>query len=479
MKFINLALLFSILFFSKNTFAQGYEIKVKLDNYEGKSAKLGFHYGNKQYIKDSAKVETDGTMTFKGEKELEPGIYLLIMQPKNVYFELLINKGEQFFSVMTDTKAIPEKMKIKGSKDNEVYYEYLNAISDKREALQKLREETKTVAAEPVKKAEIAKKITVKEEEIDLYQRDFIKKNSTTFAAAIVKASKDIDLPTFTGTDVEMRTKRYFWYKEHFFDNYDLGNDRMVRTPLEFSRVDYYITKLTAQQPDSIIQSVDRVLDMMKTAPDAFKFFCTHYLNLYAKSDIVGQDAVYVHLAKKYYEKGLTPWVSKDQVDKIIENANSLLPTLLGKTAMDFTLTLRNGKTVTLSEIKSPYTIVMFWAPDCGHCKEEMPDVVKFYEKWKNKGVYLLGVCNRIDTDKIPECWQFMDERPDMKFPVGCDMYLKSNTQTNYYVKSTPMVFILDKDKKIVMKKINPKQLNEVMEEITKLDEENKKFEKK
>ena len=65
MKFINLALLFSILFFSRNSFAQGYEIKVKLDNYEGKSAKLGFHYGNKQYIKDSAKVETDGTMTFK------------------------------------------------------------------------------------------------------------------------------------------------------------------------------------------------------------------------------------------------------------------------------------------------------------------------------------------------------------------------------------------------------------------------------
>ena len=166
MRFINLALLFSILFFSKNSFAQGYEIKVKLDNYEGKSAKLGFHYGNKQYIKDSAKVETDGTMTFKGEKELEPGIYLLIMQPKNVYFELLINKGEQFFSVMTDTKAIPEKMKIKGSKDNEAYYEYLNAISDKREALQKLREETKTVAAEPAKKAENAKRITEKEEEI-------------------------------------------------------------------------------------------------------------------------------------------------------------------------------------------------------------------------------------------------------------------------------------------------------------------------
>lgn len=477
MKFIKLILLISILFFAKNSFAQGYEIKVKIDNYEGKSAKLGFHYGNKQYIKDSAKVEADGWMTFKGAKELDAGIYLLIMQPKNVYFELLVEKGQQNFSCETDTKDIPAKMKIKGSKENEIYYEYLNTVSDKREALQTLKDETKT--ADAVKKVDIAKKITAKETEIDLYQRDFIKKNTETFAAAIVRASKDIDLPTFTGTDNEMRTKRYFWYKQHFFDNYDLGNDRMIRTPLEFSRVDYYVTKLTSQQPDSIIQSVDRVLDMMKTAPDAFKFFCTHYLNLYAKSDIIGQDAVYVHMAKKYYEKGLTPWVAKDQVDKIIENANSLTPTLLGKTAMDFTLTLRDGKKITLSEIKSPYTIVMFWAPDCGHCKEEMPDVVKFYEKWKNKGVYLLGVCNRMDPEKIPECWQFMDERPNMTFPVGCDLYLKSNTQTNYYVKSTPMVFILDKDKKIIMKKINPKQMDEIMEEIVKIEEENKQIEKK
>ncbi len=474
MKFIKSILFLFALAFSTTTFAQkGYEIKFKLANYEGKSAKLGFHYGNKQYIKDSTAVDADGWLIFKGEKDLEPGIYLFIMQPKNVYFEVLVNRGEQHFSMESDTKDIPANMKITNSPDNTLYYQYLNAMATKREISSKIKEDLKK--AMPDKKAELEKNFNYNETEIDLYQRDFIKKNDKTFSAKIIKASKDIDLPKFEGTENEVRTKRYFWYKEHFFDNYDMGDERMIRTPLMFNRVDYLVTKLAVQAPDSINMELDKILEKVRPAQDAFKFIVTHYLNFYAKSEIIGHDGIYVHLAKKYYETGQTPWVNKDQLEKIIENANSLYPTLLGQMAKPLSLQLRDGKTVNLYDINSPYTILMFWAPDCGHCKEEMPDVIDFYNKWKSKGVYLLGICNRFDADKIPECWQFMDERPGMKFPVGVDTYLKSNSQTNYYVKSTPMVFILDKDKKIIMKKINPKKLDEVMTELIEIEKEKEK----
>jgi hypothetical protein len=63
-----------------------------------------------------------------------------------------------------------------------------------------------------------------------------------------------------------------------------------------------------------------------------------------------------------------------------------------------------------------------------------------------------------------------LDERPGMKFTTGVDMYLQSNTQSSYWVKSTPMIYILDKDKKILMKKIKGEALDEVMDEVIKVE---------
>jgi peroxiredoxin len=465
--FALLALFFSICLGSIKADA-GYEIKIKLNNYEPQKLKLGFHYGNKQYIKDSASIDNDGFFIFKGETELAPGIYLVLMQPNNSYFELLINRGEQHFSATADVKEVVETIKFKNTPENVLYYEYLNKLSDKRETASNLKDEMRL---DTINKAKYKEKLDKLDKEVDDYQKSIMKKTPNSLTASIIKATKDVEVPKFQGTEDEIKNLRYFWYKEHFFDNFNMGDERMIRTPLLYNRVDYYINKLVVQQPDTLIEAVDRILNLVKPSADAFKFFCTHFLNYYAKSEYIGQDAVYVHLGLKYYNvPGLTPWVDKAQIEKIVDNAKSIEPTLLGKKAADFEVTTREGGKLKLYDIKSDYTVVCFWAPDCGHCQKEMPDIIKFWEKWKTKGVEVISICNRYTPDKIPECWKFLDERPGMKFTTGVDMYLQSNTQSSYWVKSTPMIYILDKDKKILMKKIKGEALDEVMDEVIKVE---------
>jgi peroxiredoxin len=464
-------LLVFLFFFALNNAANagnGYEIKIKLQNYDQTKLKLGFHYGNKQYVKDSATVDSEGFFVFKGTEELAPGIYLVILQPTSTYFEVLLNRGEQHFTMNTDLKEIVKKIKFKNSPENDLYYEYLNKLTDKRETANKLKAEMKADSTKQDKNKEKLEKL---DKEVADYQKDILKNNPKSLTAAIIKATKDVDVPSFEGTEDEVKNKRYFWYKAHFFDNFDMTDERMIRTPLLFNRVDYYMSKLLIQQHDTLIEGVDRVLDANKSVSDAFKFFCTHFLNFYAKSEYIGQDAIYVHLAKKYYAvEGLTPWVDKAQIEKIVDNANSIEPTLLGKKAADFELTTRENKKVKLYDIKADYTVVAFWAPDCGHCQKEMPAIISFWEKWKSKGVEVISICNRYTPDKIPECWKFLDERPGMKFTTGVDMYLQSSTQSNYWIKSTPMIYILDKDKKIVMKKIQAEKLDEIMDEVIKVE---------
>ena len=130
--------------------------------------------------------------------------------------------------------------------------------------------------------------------------------------AMILKSNEAPKIPDYDGSAEEQQIQKWRWMLEHYFDNMDLQDDRLVRTSFFFQKVDYYMEKLTVQHPDSLIKSLDFILEKMKKdeaeSAENFKYYLVHYFNKYAKSKIVGMDAVYVHLALNYYDNGLAPW---------------------------------------------------------------------------------------------------------------------------------------------------------------------------
>ncbi len=465
--------LFSLLFFAFGAFAQkGYEIKIKLENYNEKELLLGYHFGEKQYIKDTTKLGTDGFFTFKGDKPLDGGMYLVIMLPDKNYFQVLVSEEEQNFTMITDAKDMVEKAKFKNAPDNELFYNYMNSLTSKRDEAEKYRANMKKDSADAKKRKSWQEKLDGMDKAVKDYQWDLIKKYPKSTTALLLKASLDVETPEFKGEEKEVQEKRYWWYKEHFFDHFDFNDKRIIRTPVMNGRTDYYLNKYIIQHPDTICQGIDRILKLAKPNAEIYRYYLIQLLNTYAKSNIVGHDAVYVHMALNYYARGECPWIEKDELDKIVKNAQDLEPTLIGKTGQDLTLETRTGGRVKLYDIKTPYTILLFWAPDCSHCQKEMPDFVKFAEKWDKKGkVTMIGVCNKV-TDKVKDCWSFIDEHPGMNNWLQCtDTYLLSKYIEKYYVKSTPQIYILDKDKKIIMKRIAAEQLDTVMDEIIKTDQ--------
>ena len=455
----------SIFLLTNMTLAQkGYDIKVKIDGHTAKEAYFGYHYGEKQYIKDTVQISDDGHFNFKGEEALDAGVYLIIMPPENQYFEFLIDEGDQHFSLSTQKEKAAEEMQVKDSKNNSTWYGYLKYLSEKIPMQQKLHEQKAKLAKGDAKLGALEKELDVLNKEVKKYHSDLINKSPKSLPAALIRPRLEIDMPEFKGDEKQQQMERYYFYKKHYFDHIDLGDERLLRSPFLFKRVDYYMQKLTPQHPDSLKISLDYILGEMEPAEETFKYYLIYFLNKYAGSKVVGQDGVYVHLVDKYYKTGKAPWTDEEQLAKIIDNADRLKPVLIGKKARNIRTQDRNGGFHDLYNIDSKYTIVYFWAPDCGHCKKMTPHLIAANEKYSSKGVKIMTICKPKSGD-YKECWDYIDEKDNMKNMLNT--FDPSNRAQIYYnIRSTPQMFILDKEKEIIMKGIGADQLEEVMDEI-------------
>ncbi|NJK84166.1 MAG: DUF5106 domain-containing protein [Saprospiraceae bacterium] len=136
--------------------------------------------------------------------------------------------------------------------------------------------------------------------------------------AALVKANMPLGEPKeFAGeTQEDKDISRWRWNQKHYFDNMNLTDPRMLRTPFLFKSLNDYVDKMVVQHPDTIAVAVESILNLVKPVEETFKYYLVHFLNKFAASNIVGMDAVYVHIVDQFYAKGMAPWTEKEQLEK-------------------------------------------------------------------------------------------------------------------------------------------------------------------
>ncbi len=521
MKRICILSLFSIFSFSTLFAQKGYKIRVKLDNYnytepavdiksktEGtiktdpkasettvnstttseitgltpqKELIIGFHYGEKQYVKDTVTLGADGFFTFEADTLFPPGVYLLVLKPDNNFIQVLLDDKNQQFTITTDAKDSVNKMKVKGSQDNEIFYEYLRYLNKQRPEADTLRAQLARAKGNTADSVRIVGKIGDIDKAVKKSQQDLIAKYPSSMAAKIVKAAIEPEPPSFAGEEKELIRRKFYWLRQHFFDNIDLADPAMLRSPVLHGKIDYFITKLTPQHPDTVNAALDVLFNKLKgnSNSENYKYYLIHFLNLYAKSQIVGFDACYVHIANEYYCKGKAAWSKKEDLEKICDNARRLEPILIGKIAPNITVMDRNNQPHALWDVNADYTVLFFWATDCGHCKKSAPHMVEFAKKFKDRGVKVFAVCTGVVTakeesnspEKVQEsCWKGLAEKEfsDDLFFNTYDPYIRSKYKTMYDVQTTPQIFIFNRNHEILIKRIGAEQIGDVMEQVMK-----------
>lgn len=441
------------------SFAQtGHRITFQIDGYEESELQIAYYLTDKQYVLDTTQVDENGRFVFAGEEPIRPGVYLAVMAPDNRVFQFLVTPEEQHFTFITQAENQTGNTRIEGSPDNELFYEYLAFLQQQTAKAEPLRAALQADAEDAGARAQM----DALSAEVQAYQERLIAENPGSLTAAIVRANIAVQPPDF-GPGREGQEKAWRWMQRHYFDNLDLRDERLLRTPFMFERLDYFVHKLQVQHPDTIAAAIDAVLQRMDPESELFKVYLIHFLNEAAASQVIGMDAVYVHLVDNYYAKGLAPWTEEESLGKMIERATALRPLLIGKTAPDIRMQRRDGTPISLHEVDADFTVLYFWRYDCGHCKKSTPVMKEFWEKYQDKNIKIFSVCTK-HTDEVPGCWEYVDDNELGEWVQVVDPYLRSRYNKIYDIQTTPQIYILDKNKVIRSKRLGAEQLGEVID---------------
>jgi peroxiredoxin len=450
-----------------NSSDQGFDIKVEINNFPDTVAYLGYHFGDQKFVKDTSRVLQNNLLHFKGDEDLKPGIYF-VYSP-SVYFEIIIN--DQNFSIRTDTADMMNKMEITGSKENQIFHDFQQFMAKNQRQLQEMNEAVSKLdqSKDAEQIAELKNKMTETGKEIEAYQENVISSNPGTFVAkllAAMKKPKVPDPPKNENGEIADKSFQFYYYKNHFFDHFDLSDPSLLRTPLYQPKVDEYADKLTYQHPDSIASALDYLLEEAGGNEETFRYMLVKLTNKYETSNIMGMERVFVYLAENYYLKGKAFWADESLVEKFEKRVNELKPNLVGNIAPDMILrdTLMNP--VRLSAIDSRFIVLYFYDPDCGHCKKTTPKLVNSYERLKQKDVKVIAACTETNIEK----WKKYIRDNTIGLINLADPHLQSNFRAEYDIKTTPTIYVLNREKEIIAKRIGVEQLEDFINRMIEME---------
>jgi len=449
--------------------AQGYNIKLQ-SNYKAGIVYLTYYMGKDFILQDSSAVSNTGVSVFKAAKQLPGGIYVIVFPGKRLTADFLIDK-EQTITIVADTNNL-DKIQITGSPANVLFKQYQAFVAVKGKQLQEERNgySNAKTTNDSVKHEAAYKKYS---KELNDYRVGIVTTKPTSMMAALLNALKEPIYPSKIPITHQDSVDNYNYYKQHYWDGISFMDERIVRTPFFLPKLETYYRQVMPQSSDSLIKDIDYKLLLARTNPEMYKFLLNWVTDEYISPKYMGQDAVFVHLYEQYHSKGITTWLNDKQHEAITRRAFMVMANLIGEKAADLEFVNTSDKPAALYNVEAEYTVVVFWDPTCGHCKEEIPRIDSIYRaNWQKKNVKIYAVLS--ENEKLKSEWLTYIKEHNIADWINV-YQTKESVETEakeqkpsyrqlYDVTLTPTLYLLDKEKRIVAKKLTLEQINELLE---------------
>lgn len=496
--------------FIANSSAQGYDIKINLKGCPDTAMYLVKYQFDQQFLVDTSKNIKNGAIQFKGKKQLDKGMYALVSTGMVRHFDLFVNESEKF-TITAAYTDLANTLRSADSKENELMFSYSRFMTAKEAEYRKLPEQARGKSradslafvrgkqksiSEDVKKFDDA----FKEKNKGSFVCDFLNLRSEKYPNEIPKASNGRPDSLY----------QYYYYKSHYLDGINFKDERIIRVPFFDERIKKYMNEVIVQHPDTVIQELDRILGKCEQDNLVYNLLVGHFTYKYEQNKTMSFDRygrsntfekVFVHLGDKYIVSGKASQVyTEETVAKIKERVDilrNLLPeskvselflidTIYGPRVMKMGFdTATSSKSLTdlyyknldkltpmfktLYQVQAKYTVLVFWAADCDHCRKEVPKLHDALKEFKGRtDVKVLAVQTK--DDLFNDWKKFIAEKKLTDFIHVFDPVHLNNTKERFDISATPVIYLLDKEKKIKGKKLTPEQVVDVIKNLESIE---------
>lgn len=447
---------------------KGHDFMVILSDLPNKDVIIGYHHSGKTFVKDTVTTDAKGVAKVQGDDLWDGGIYLIAVDGASL-FEFVYSATESGFTLKTTHENPFKDLEIKNSKENELFYGYQNERINRSKMSNRLgkryKEHTKADNKDSMKVIE--KLARQSQKELKEYQINLANSNPGTMTAMIINLMREPEVPeppaTVDGEPVDTAYWQYLYFKKHYWDFVDFTDDRIIRTPIFREKVNKYIGQnLTVQVPDSICNTALSLIDDTRMAnKEVYKNVLTWIMSKYENSNIMGMNAVVCCLGNKYYRNDPEcDWLKAKQRKKLLDHLDKECNVLVGNMAEDLVMLDITGVPRSLHGIDADYTIVYFYSSTCGHCKKVTPKVKKIYDDYKDKGVKVFAVNTdykevKNDDGKVIDLVESKDYKDyvrdnELDWINVADPRHETGFRDHYNIYSTPVIYLIDKDKKFV-----------------------------
>jgi thiol-disulfide isomerase/thioredoxin len=458
---------------------QNLNLTVHFKQLTGGEVLLAHYYANQNRVLDTAVIDAKGNAVFQADSAAPGGIYIVVL-PSKRHFEIVLAEEQKFKVDVVDTNTIIETIKIEGSKENTAFYEHQRFMNEQGLKVQPLRTALEKAKASDNKDsiALLNKQISAIDSAVKQYKIDYQKKHPDLFMSKVLHLMEEPEaiplskVPKKPDGSIDS-TYNYWNYRNHYWDGMDWTDERLLRTPVYHNKMKYWVEKVVPQHPDTLTQQIHWLLRKTRQSDDLYRYTLSYLTYNYESSKIMGFDAVFVGIVDSNHAQRRAWWITEETNKKIVDRAQQLKFTLINNQAINLYLQDSSGKIVELAKIPTDYTVVIFWDPTCSHCKVEIPELKAYYDSLRKEGVSIEVYAIYSELD-YPTWRKYIREHHHTWKDVCARDAQELGTAKYYYdVFSTPTLYLLDKNKKIIGKRLDPHGLSNVLNR--KIDQDKKK----
>ncbi len=444
-------------------FAQTVRINFQLSGLQASHALVGCYRAGNTFRIDSMDVDPEtGAFVFSKNNQ-PPGIYFVAANGSRL-FDFMVPNATDSFAISGDVSE-GNMIKATGSPENEAYFTFekqRQSLEAKIIARQSMYDMvSQATSSDPTALKPIEQEIDGYYQTIDSMARAFVVRYPTHLYARMLHSVRPPSPPKSIVPALKGKVNPNYqrWMRKHYWDYTDFKDETLLNNPFWPTFFDNYFDRFVTPIPDSITAAVDEVLKKMPVNGAFYRFSILRFVQNFELLDAPGADIIFVHMVDNYLKANSTPWMDIATLSRLEYKADAFRPVLTGQAAPSVVLQDENERPVRFDTIAAPFTLLIFYSPLCSHCMEVMPDI---YQTWLDARPFGLQAVAVASDNQFRNWQQFIRQQHwewyDLGDPDGGKAYDKK-----YLTNNLPVIYLLDKNKRILLKRIKPEVLRETL----------------